>query len=1099
MLCNSIMKSYSRYILLAANLLLAVTSSSAQNGISGLPSQLSSSYSYVLSRIMTNACGTASLDHVDYDNGLGQTYQKVDVAMAKSGADLVSLMEYDGHGRPLRSWLPGLGSGGACINASTLKQSAKTLSGDDAPYTWTVYEPSPLDRLSEEYLPGADWHQHGKKKEYTYHRSAAAVKEITIEGSYLYFNGTPRYTTFYPVEVRDETGTYHIEYRDADGRTAAKSDQPSSSDLTHVTYYVYDDAGRLRFVLPPEAYYQICTSYGSSTATISPTHDALLKYGYEYRYDGRGNCIYKRLPGCDPVYYIYDKSGRCIFSQDGVQRNQGKWQYTIPDIFGRTAITGTCSNSLSYTAEPLKATVVTASRTTSGGTYGYAVSGVSLSSSTVYTVIYYDNYSFIGANGVPSQLSYATPPSGYDQRGLTAPKGLATGSITARMTSSGVSGYDYSAVYYDDRGRTVQTRSTNHMGGYEYEYIKNRFAGGVDKRQHVHSASGKTTQTETYTYTYDNAERLLTTKYKLNSNSEITLHQNTYDNLGRLIQKTNGGSSSMTEAYTYNVRSWLKTVSIGTLFSETLYYNDTYGGSTAQYTGNISAMTWKADSKTRGYKFTYDGHSRLKKADYMENGSASGHYDTEYTYDRMGNFLTLKRNGKQDGGTYGTIDNLTFTYSGNQVTKIEDSVTDPTYSGVYNFMDGASQSNEYTYDKNGNLTKDLNKKISLIQYNLLNLPASITYSTNNRSATYVYDATGKKLRVAYINPNSTTDYCGNMIYEGSTLKQVLIDGGYVTFSGSTPVYHYYLKDHLGNNRVVCSASGTVEQINHYYPFGGLFGESTSGDTQRFKYNGKELDRMHGLDWYDYGARHMDGMRFTSIDPLAEKYYNISPYVYCGNNPVNIADPTGMTWENPEEAKNLENNIEKRISSLNNKISKIEDKISKGNLSVQQIDKLNNKIDNYKRQISCLNQSIKDIILLGEDSHLYSFINVDGGRHSVYESNNIIHIDKSSDALAIHEITHIRQSLVAGGLNFSSNGYLLNIGSPNNFEKMAAMEIEAYRSQYSYDNSFPGIANSLQDINIRSVGNIKDEKGNFVYPQINELYRYQKKVSKLLRR
>jgi hypothetical protein len=398
-------------------LLLSAISTTAQNGVTSPPPSLSSGYSYVLSRAMTNASGTASLDHVDYDNGLGQTYQKVDVAITPGGSsDLVSLVEYDGHGRPLRSWLPGLGSGGACINASTLKQSAKSLAGDDAPYTGTVYEASPLDRLSEEYLPGADWHQHGKKKEYTYHRSAAAVKEITIEGSYLYFNGTPRYTTFYPVEVRDEAGTYHIEYRDADGRTAAKSDQPSSSDLTHVTYYVYDDAGRLRFVLPPEAYYQICTSYGSSTATISPTHDALLKYGYEYRYDGRGNCIYKRLPGCDPVYYIYDKAGRCIFSQDGVQRNQGKWQYTIPDVFGRTTITGICTNSLSYTAEPLKATVVTASRTTAGGTYGYAISGVALTGSTVYTVSYYDNYDFIGKNGVPSQLAYATPPSGYDQR-----------------------------------------------------------------------------------------------------------------------------------------------------------------------------------------------------------------------------------------------------------------------------------------------------------------------------------------------------------------------------------------------------------------------------------------------------------------------------------------------------------------------------------------------------------------------------------------------------------------------------------------------------------------------------------------------------------
>lgn len=204
-------------------------------------------------------------------------------------------------------------------------------------------------------------------------------------------------------------------------------------------------------------------------------------------------------------------------------------------------------------------------------------------------------------------------------------------------------------------------------------------------------------------------------------------------------------------------------------------------------------------------------------------------------------------------------------------------------------------SNEYTYDQNGRMTKDLNKKISSIQYNLLNLPQSITYSTN-KSATYTYDAKGNKLRVVYTNPSSTIDYCGNMIYEGGALKQILVDGGYVTFSGSTPTYHYYLQDHLGNNRVVCNASSTVEQVNHYYPYGGLFGESTNGDIQRFKYNGKELDRMHGLDWYDYGARHMtpDVGRFTTMDPLAEKYYHTSPYAYCDNNPVNAIDLNGDT-------------------------------------------------------------------------------------------------------------------------------------------------------------------------------------------------------------
>ena len=80
------------------------------------------------------------------------------------------------------------------------------------------------------------------------------------------------------------------------------------------------------------------------------------------------------------------------------------------------------------------------------------------------------------------------------------------------------------------------------------------------------------------------------------------------------------------------------------------------------------------------------------------------------------------------------------------------------------------------------MTQDLNKRISSIQYNLLNLPQNITYSTGS-TITYKYDAAGKKLHVAYGSPNKTIDYCCNMIYENDTLKQILVDGGYVTLSG----------------------------------------------------------------------------------------------------------------------------------------------------------------------------------------------------------------------------------------------------------------------------------------------------------------------------
>ena len=139
-----------------------------------------------------------------------------------------------------------------------------------------------------------------------------------------------------------------------------------------------------------------------------------------------------------------------------------------------------------------------------------------------------------------------------------------------------------------------------------------------------------------------------------------------------------------------------------------------------------------------------------------------------------------------------------------------------------------------------------------------------------------------------------TDYCGNMIYENGQLSKILTDVGYITLANSTPTYHYYLQDHLGNNRVVIDEHGQVEQVNHYYAFDGLMGESTDKGTQPYKYNGKELDRMHGLDWYDYSARHYDAVlgRWMCVDPLAEKYQAIGDYVYCAGNPIKLIDSDG---------------------------------------------------------------------------------------------------------------------------------------------------------------------------------------------------------------
>ncbi|WP_163309771.1 JAB-like toxin 1 domain-containing protein [Dysgonomonas sp. 521] len=126
-----------------------------------------------------------------------------------------------------------------------------------------------------------------------------------------------------------------------------------------------------------------------------------------------------------------------------------------------------------------------------------------------------------------------------------------------------------------------------------------------------------------------------------------------------------------------------------------------------------------------------------------------------------------------------------------------------------------------------------------------------------------------------------------------------------------------MNDHLGNNRVVANASGTLVQKNHYYPFGSVFASTTGAGKQPYKYNGKELDAMHGVNLYDYSARYMDSQigRFTSVDPLAEKKYWISPYTYARNNPLRFIDPDGRDeWEINEKGEMI-NRIENKDKDI----------------------------------------------------------------------------------------------------------------------------------------------------------------------------------------
>ena len=799
------------------------------------------SHNYVRTRSMLDEMGGKYLDKVEYFDGLGRPFQTVLKKVTASNSNLVTLQEYDVAGRAVNSWLP-IVSSAEYVAPAAFKSSAPSNYGNDSrPYGQPVYEASPLNRTVKEYGPGAAWHGgHSVNTDYLANSTANAQLNCINYGvssaGALTSNGSYASGQLSVVKTTDEDLNVSYTFTDKMGHVVLSRQMKGSE--THDTYYVYDDKSNLCFVLQPM--YQ-------SLANLD-------LYAFQYKYDGRNRCIWKKLPGAGYMEMVYDNADRLVFSQDGNQRalTSGNWTYYKYDGLNRLTEQGTCTNKV----------------TTSG--------------TNVLVQHFYDSYAFRSQAGF-NNSNFPDDASGNGKGALTA----------SVATVLGSSNKIYTAYYYDIKGRVAKTVQSNLLGGYDVTATIYTFTDKPATVTHTHTASGKPTRTEMYTYSYNHADRLLKVEHTLGG-TKITLADYAYDNLGRLQSKSLHGSATNKLTYAYNVRGWLTGIS-GSKFTQNLYYNT--GTGTAKYNGSISSMTWKAgnESTIRGYKFTYDGLSRLMNATYGEtagiNTNTNRFSENVTAYDKNGNIKTLQRYGQTAASSYGLIDNLTFTLAGNQLSRVDDAAAASAYNGGFEFKDGVKQANEYTYDSNGNLTKDLNKGISTITYNVLNLPNMVTFSDGSTIA-YTYGADGTKLKTVHKtgSTTTTTDYCGNVVYENGVQKLLLTDEGYVTLSDSK--YHYYLKDHQGNNRVVINQSGTVEETNHYYPFGGVF--ASAGNVQPYKYNGKEYDGKKGLNWYDYGARMYDAAlgRFMTVDPLAEKYYPMSPYGYCLNNPIKFIDADG---------------------------------------------------------------------------------------------------------------------------------------------------------------------------------------------------------------
>ena len=323
---------------------------------------------------------------------------------------------------------------------------------------------------------------------------------------------------------------------------------------------------------------------------------------------------------------------------------------------------------------------------------------------------------------------------------------------------------------------------------------------------------------------YDHAGRLLETWHMLNSGTDILLAKNEYNELGQLVDKklhsTVSTGPKQSVDYRYNIRGWLTSINNAALatdatnddpndlFGMNLAYNNTASLGIAaypQFNGNISAISYskdlgKGDVKQTGYGFAYDPMNRLTNAAHQQRTTQSGSWSSggfdegEIGYDLNGNIQKLKRKGA--GGV--VIDELAYTYENSDITSsnkllwVEDKV-----ANAKGFNDGnAGLKQDYTYDANGNMTRDLNKGIgtstsdavNVIAYNHLNLPQTVT--KGGSTIRYVYDAAGRKL-AQYVTSGASqkrTDYAGEFIYEDNVLQFLNHEEGRIVVASSKPVY-----------------------------------------------------------------------------------------------------------------------------------------------------------------------------------------------------------------------------------------------------------------------------------------------------------------------
>ena len=590
--------------------------------------------------------------------------------------------------------------------------------------------------------------------------------------------------------------------------------------------------------------------------------------------------------------------------------------FSFRDALGRDAVSGVWPSAQA----PSPAVPVVATYDGASPLGGYSVNTPVPSDCKPLSVSYYDDHSFMD-DLVPSDArrvlacdtlsNYGIPVVGSDRC-----KGFLTGTAVYSLTDP--TSKTVSSFYYDYQGRLIQSHRKEALGGAGHIHQSLTFTGKPSMtRETVALPDGRIDSLVTVR-SYDGQERLVSETTSLNGRSQSVSYG--YDEIGRMtgrIYGTEANPSTLTETLSYNIRDQLTGLS-SSVFSMTLRYQEPTLGSVPKYNGGISEWEWNhgAGAETNAWSLSYDGVGRLTDARRFVSGVQTNSFsERSITYDRNSNALTLTRYG-ENAATPEEI--LAYSYNGNLL------------SGISNT--GASGGGgQYTHDANGNMTHEGLSGLDIV-YNEQNLTRRIS-SGGTTLTEYEYLADGTKLR-ALDGGGNGYQYRGSLIYAqtagqtGSpviTLDCALTSAGRIvreTSADGSPTYkvQHYLRDHLGSVRsVIDGDTGAVVETNDYYPFGKRITpppvaepvEATSQSAtspNRWLFSGKESQSFlyANISLLDFGARMYNPTiaRWTTSDPMSEKYYGISPYVYCLGNPISIIDPNGMDIWTMDEKGNV---------------------------------------------------------------------------------------------------------------------------------------------------------------------------------------------------